>query len=122
MMHPRNYELDSRGRYDILTAPGRLKIQQSRHSKPIISPPTVKYEVRGCHAAREPPIPSPHNTHALAIRDSKKRICIVYISISFTIHIKFTAYLFLHRIPNFNGYKKLSTTKCRYQFTLNTKI
>ena len=116
MMHPHNYELDSMNPAIVifLLHPGRLEIQQSRHSKPITLPPTVKPEVRGCHAAREPPSPSPHNTHALTIRYTKERICIVYISIFLAIHVKFTAYLFLHWIPNFDSNKELTATKGRY--------
>ena len=114
-MHPHNYDLDSMNphrSYSVCAWSLEKTADQGR--KPIICAPTVKPEVRGCHAAREPPSPSPHNTHALTVRNSKKRICVIYICIFLAIHIKFTAYLFLHRIPNFNGYKKLSATKGRY--------
>lgn len=113
--HPRNYELDSMNphrSYSVCAWSLGKTADQGR--KPIICAPTVKPEVRGCHAAREPPSPSPHNTHALTIRYSKERIRVVYISIFFAIHVKFTANLFFHGIPNLDCYKKLTSAESRY--------
>lgn len=124
MMHPRNYELDSMepGNMIFLLHQAGLKYSSpgtaSLSHCPLLSSPKCE----GVTRAGNPRAPITHNTHALTVRNSKKRICIIYICIFLAIHIKFTAYLFFHWVPNLDSNKELSTTKSRYQFTLNTKI
>lgn len=123
-MHPHNYDLDSMNPHRSYSVCAWSLEKNSRpgaeslSSVPLLSSPKCE----GVTRAGNPRAPITHNTHALAIRNSKKRICIVYIRIFLAIHIKFTANFFFHWVPNLDSHKELSTTKCRYQFTLNTKI
>lgn len=114
--HPRNYELDSMNPAIVIFLLHQASLKNSSPGTASLSqcplPSSPKCE--GVTRQGNPPSPSPHNTHALAIRDSKERICIIYISIFFPIHVKFTAYLFLHWIPNFDRYKKFTSTESRY--------
>lgn len=124
MIHPRNYELDSLNPAIVIFLLHQASLKNSSPGTASLShcPLLSSTKCEGVTRQGYPRAPSPHNTHALTIRDSKERICIIYISKFFTIHVKFTAYLFLHWVPNLDSNKEFTATKGRYQLALNTKI
>lgn len=116
MMHPRNYVLDSMNPAIVIFLLHQAGLKYSSPGTASLShcPLLSSTKCEGVTRAGNPRAPTTHNTHALAIRHSKERICIIYISIFFAIHIKFTAYLFFHWIPNLDSNKELTATKGRY--------